>query len=200
MVSKWKLQAVTPDTCDPPSCKYVEMYDIEQPPPRTITVVAFMRVCPAHATTLPVGKMLWQDGNWKNLNDYIDYQRRWFRRLNHVQWLEKHPNEPLPSGIVSFTSDPVTPGSIPAPPQIEIDNMNQAYNLNKEHNRWKNQAVGAIKAAIGEDPQEVSWEFSGVGANRTMVVTSPDLSVSQRNQARSAMDIQFGPGKVSIDR
>jgi len=195
---KWKLQAVTPDTCEPPKCKYIEMYDVLSPPPRVMTVVAFERVCPGHAATVPIGVMLWQDGNWKNLAAYIAYQRKWFRRLNHVEWLVNHPDEEMPSGIAAFTSDPVTPGSVSAPPQVEIDNMNQAYNQNREHNRWKNVAVSAIRSELGDNEAEATWIFTGVGDARTVTVGSSELSVPQRNNVRSVMDIQFGLGKIEV--
>lgn len=196
---KWKLQSVEPDTCDLPGCRYIELWDVEQAPPRTITVVAFERICPGHATSVPVGKMLWEDGNWKDFKDYIAYQRKWFRRQNHIKWLIDNPGVPMPPQIARLTSDPVSPGSVSAPPQSEIDNMNQAYNQNREHNLWKNQAKKVITDQ-GISDETISWQFVGIGNTRTLTMTAPDLSIAQRNDARSAMDIQFGPGKITINK
>ena len=66
---RWKLQAVEPDTCDPPGCRYIEMYDVLVRP-HVLTVVAFDRVCPGHAASVPADVMLWQDGNWKDKKAY----------------------------------------------------------------------------------------------------------------------------------
>lgn len=91
MVNKWKVQASEPDTCDPPGCRYYEVWDaFAAPEDRVHTIAAFERMCPAHFDPdIPVGVMLWSDGHWKPLDEYIEYQRAWFRRLNHVEWLER---------------------------------------------------------------------------------------------------------------
>lgn len=200
MVEKWKLQGVQPDTCDPPGCYYIEMYDVLAPPPRIITVVAFNKVCPAHIATVSNTLMLWQDGNWKNKDAYIAYQKKWFRRLNHVEWLVDHPDEPMPDGVKNLTTDPITSGSVPAPSQAEIDGMNQAYNQSRKHNMWKNTAVRAIRDEGLTDDDKITWAWNGVGDARTLIVTAPALSTAQKNNARSKVDIQFGPGKVTIDK
>lgn len=198
-MSKWKLQGVQPDTCDLPGCNYIELWDVEEAPPRTIQIVAFKQVCPAHIATVPIGKMLWEDGNWKDLKDYIEYQRKWFRRQNHIAWLIDNPDEPMPKQIARLTSDPVSPGSVSAPPQAEIDNMSTVYAQNQEHNLWKNIAVQSI-VEEGIDREDISWVFTGIGNTRTLTVTAPGLSIAQRNNARSKVDIQFGPGKITINR
>ena len=198
-MSKWKLQAVEPDTCDSPGCRYIEMYDVLATPPRPIVIVAFDRVCPAHITTVPIGVMLWEDGNWKPKEDYINYQRKWFMRQNYLAWQIDHPDEAMPRTIRNSNDDPITTGSVSAPPQVEIDNMNQAYNQNREHNVWKNQAVQAITDE-GVEREGITWAFTGAGDARILTITAPTLSIAQRNDARSKVDIQFGPGKVIIER
>ena len=198
-MSKWKLQGVQPDTCDLPGCSYIELWDVEESPPRTMQIVAFKQVCPAHIANVPVGKILWEDGNWKDLDSYIQYQKDWFKFKNNEQWKIEHPDEKMPAIIVNFATEPITPGSISAPPQIEIDGMNTAYSQNQEHNLWKNVSLEAITDESIER-KGITWAFTGVGDDRTLTVTASVLSIAQRNNVRSKVDIQFGPGKITINR
>ncbi len=173
------------------------MYDVLAPPPRVLTVVAFDRLCPAHAADVPKTEMLWQDGNWKDKDAYLDYQRKWFRRLNYTEWLVNHPGIPMPDAIKDSTTDPITSGSQPAPPQVEIDGMNQAYRQNREHNLWKNVAMQAITDE-GIDRKEITWFWTGVGDARILTMVVPGLTPTQLNNALAKVDIQFGPGKIVI--
>ena len=144
---KIKMQAVEPDTCDPPGCRYLELWDVDAPAElREHRVAAFERTCPAHATDLPVGLLLWWDGNWKPLDRYVAYQRAWFRRLNHVEWLQRaaaleawyaarggrHPTarewaadgthpaaDPAARGLVGYAADNM-------PPQIAVFTVDPA--------------------------------------------------------------------------
>ena len=200
---KWKLQAVEPDTCDPPGCRYLEIWDAEvAPEARVHTVAAFERVCPAHADTVPSGVMQWADGNWKNLGAYIDYQRAWFRRLNHVEWLQRFPNgeQAMPPQIASYTADPVTPGSVAAPPQAQRDGLARAYGQNRDHNQRKNLAIGipgSVRAGI--DTSRITWTWTGAGDARVLTVNcGGQLTNQQRTQAQAICDVQFSPGKVVI--
>jgi len=198
---KWKVQAVEPDTCDPPGCRYLEVWDsLALPEDRVHTIAAFERVCAAHADDVPVGVMLWSDGNWKPLNAYIDYQRAWFRRLNHVEWLRDHPTEAMPPQIASYTSDPVTTGSVAAPDAAKLTGLARAYSRNKEHNARKNQTI-TIPASVraGIDTTKITWSWSGVGDARVLTVNcGGQLTNQQRTQAQNLADIQYGVGKVIV--
>lgn len=200
---KIKMQAVEPDTCDAPGCRYWETYDIDLPPEqRVMTIAYFERVCVAHADTVPADRMQWVDGNWKDAQAYLDYQRRWFRRLNHVEWKQRFPNDeqPMPPQIALYTSDPVTPGSVAAPTQAERDGMARAYGRNKEHNARKNQAIkmpGTVKAGI--DFSLITWSYSGAGDARVLTVNcGGQLTNQQRTQAQNLADIAYGAGKVVV--
>lgn len=92
--SKIKLQAVEPDTCDGhergEGCRYLELWDVRHTPEaREHRIGAFERICPAHDHDTPHGHLLWWDGNWKPADEYIEYQRAFFRHINHLEWLEK---------------------------------------------------------------------------------------------------------------
>jgi hypothetical protein len=52
-------------------------------------IAAFEQVCAAHKDDVPRGQMLWQDGNWKPLAAYLQYQRDWFLHLNWKEWMER---------------------------------------------------------------------------------------------------------------
>jgi len=127
---KWKIQAVEPNTCDPPGCRYYELWNSLSPPPATpVVVCAVVRICPPHAvaTNATKGTLLWEDGNWKDIKSYIQYQRDWFKWVNHQEWLARDPRDefgdrqPMPPQIAPFTTEPVTAGSVTAPPQAEQD-------------------------------------------------------------------------------
>lgn len=197
-MSKWKLQAIEPDTCDPPGCRYIELWDVEEPPPRTMQIVAFDRVCPAHPGIVSDNKMLWADGNWKDKKEYIDYQRKWFRRENHKRWLLEHPDEEMPRQISRLTSDPVTSGSVVAPPKKEIDAMNTIYAWNQEHNVRKNSVLSAVETTQGIDQNKAICSWSGIGDNRVLTVMILELTSQQVTSLQSLVDIQFGVGKTVI--
>ena len=197
---KWKLQAVEPDTCNTPGCRYIELWDVEADPLlRTQTVVAFDRVCAGHASTVSPDKMLWEDGNWKNKVAYIAYQRAWFRRLNHVAWLIDNPSEPMPPQIAEFTSDPVSPGSVASPSRAEVDGMNEAYAWNKRDNIRKNTSLDLVETEVGTR-DEATWDFTGTGDTRTLTVTEPTLNDAEAARVQSALDIQFGTDEVTVSR
>ncbi len=196
----WKLQGVEPDTCDPPGCRYIELWDsLSDPLTRTHTVVGYDRVCPAHTENVVTDKLLWEDGNWKDKAAFIQYQRNWFRHENHVRWLVENPGEQMPPQIASFTSDPVTSGSVAPPPQAEIDGMANAYAMTKTHNNWKNTIRSAAISVEGAGEDEVSWYWVGVGDSRVLHVVLPTLNNQQRNRLQSIADIQFGVGKIVVE-
>lgn len=197
---KWKLQAVEPDTCDPPGCRYLEWWDAEaDPDDRVHTVAAFDRVCPAHADTVPTTEMLGFDGNWKPKKEYIEYQRAWFRRLNHIEWLERFPegDEPMPPQIAGFTSDPTTTGSVSPPPVAAREGMVRAYGRNRGDNQRKNLSL-LLPVDPDLDPSQAEWSFTGTGDNRVLTIAWRALSPARRDQAQRIADIQFGPGKVIV--
>lgn len=204
---KIKLQAIEPDTCDGANegrgCRYIELWDVEAPAAqRTHEIVAFDRMCAAHFDpSVDLTVMKWADGNWKPKDAYIAYQREWFLRLNHVEWLAKRPNELMPPQIAGKTVDPVTTGSRPAPPQSHIDGMARAGALNRQHNNWKALARLAAKAERSTvDDTTFSWSWTGTGDNRALRVnTGGQLTAQQRGRALAALDIQFGAGRIVIE-
>lgn len=200
---KWKLQAVEPDTCSSPGCRYLEWWDVEvAPEDRVHTVAAFERVCAAHADGLEVSPdlMLGFDGNWKPRKEYIEYQRAWFRRLNHVEWLEKNPDEPMPETIRGFTEDPKTTGSVAPPPQKHRDGLAKAYGRNKADNQRKNLAIRLVPGLKDHDTFAVDWAFEGKGDARKLRVNyKGKLNAQERKDAQAIADIQFGPGSVTVE-
>lgn len=188
---KWKLQAVEPDTCEPPGCRYLELWDVEADPlTRVHTVVGFDRVCPAHDDDVPFDKMLWADGHWKDKKAYIEYQRAWFRHQNHKEWLARGTDEPMPATIAAYGKEPQTSGSVTPPAQAQVDGMTRAYGRNRQDNQRKNQVVDAARLhGVGR----AEWHFD---AERVLHVKVP---ANARPQVQSLADIQFGQGKVIIE-
>lgn len=229
LTSKWKLQAVEPDTCDPPGCRYLELWDVYADPiARTHEVVAVERVCPAHRTTTKAayGKMRWADGNWKDAASYIEYQQRWFRWLNHQEWLAKQQQlvayrianpddfippdlagygDPMPDTLRPHRDEPTTAGSVAPPAQAEIDDLARVARWNREHNLRKNMALSAMAEQIAPDAGPViheaaTWRWEGHGDNRVLRITANGkLNTPQRARAKAAMDIQFGNDKILIE-
>jgi len=195
-----KLQWVEPDTCEKPSCRYLELWNTDDPPlTRTHKVAGFERQCSAHADPdIPLGVLLWDDGNWKNLDAYIEYQRAWFRHQNYKEWQIKHPDEPMPPSIRRSGREPVTSGTVDRPAQVKRDAMATAYALNREHNARKNVIVNAAKLE-GADRDDVSWSWEGVGDTRILHLVASTLTGQQRTNVQSVADIQFGPGLVAVE-
>lgn len=198
----WKLQAWEPDTCASPSCRIYMWWDAElAPESRVHTVAGYERVCSVHTTDYPVGKLqsVW-DGNWRDMGQFIDYQRAFYRRRNHVEWLEKHPNDAMPETIAGFTSDPVSPGSVAEPPLAERNGLARAYAWGLEHNSRKNLTISippAVRAGI--DVSRITWGWSGTGDSRVLTINcGGQLTNQQRTQAQNIADTQFGAGKVVI--
>lgn len=201
-MSKWKLQAVEPDTCEGVAqgqgCRYIELWDVEADPlTRTHTVVSFDRVCAVHQDTVVTDKILWADGNWKDKKAYIEYQRAWFRHQNYLEWQQKHPDEAMPPQIASHSSEPATTGSVTPPQLLEVDGMNRVYQLNLEHNTRKNQIL-VLAEAEGIDRKSVTYRWEGRDSSRVLRVTLPGSQLS-KGRIQSASDIQFGPGKVVVE-
>ncbi len=206
-MSKWKIQAIEPDTCEPPGCRYLELWDVETDPlTRTHTIVAFDRVCAAHSTPeieahIAADEMLWADGNWKPKASYLEYQRAWFRRLNHVEWLRDHPREQMPETIRGLTADPVTTGSKSVPPQARLDALARVGGWNRRDNLRKNLAIDAMAQERGQgfDRNTVTGAWAGAGEARVLHVTAGQLTAQQRGRVQSALAIQFGPNAVVLD-
>jgi len=200
-----KTQAWEPDTCAAGErpCRILILWDTDQAPElREHRVAAFERTCSAHADDLPEGVMLWWDGNYKPLTEYIAYQRAFFLRRNHTEWQARFPNgeQPMPETIASYTSDPVTTGSVAAPEAAKLTGLARAYSRNNQHNARKNQAIGipgSVRAGI--DLTRITWTYSGVGDARVLTVNcGGQLTTQQRNQAQNLADTAFGPGKVVV--
>lgn len=194
---KWKTQAVEPDTCEGAAqgkgCRYVEIWDVEADPLTRMHITAAVeRTCAAHADTVPQGKMLWADGNWKPFKEYIEYQRAWFRHLNHKKWLIENPDEPMPPEIAGYADEPHTTGSVNAPSQAEIDALHRVAGWNRADNLKKNSMVELAKRE-GADP---SWHFEGHGDSRVLRVGNAG---ARKQRIQDAVDIQFGPNKVVVE-
>jgi hypothetical protein len=209
---KWKIQSVEPNTCEPPGCRYYELWDSLSPPPATPVVICSIgRICPAHAVATSAArlKLLWADGNWKAIGAYIQYQRNWFKWVNHQEWLARNPldefgdPQPMPPQIASFSTEPVSPGSVAAPPKAEIDDMDRIYAWNREHNNRMGQSVAIMLAERTFDDaqkERITWRFEGVGDTRVFYINSGGLlSNEERTRVQAAADIAFGPGKVVVE-
>ena len=96
-----KLQWVEPDTCEKPSCRYLELWNTDDSAlTRTHKIAGFERQCSAHADPdIPLGVLLWDDGNWKSLDAYITYQRAWFLHQSYKKWKINHPDKEMPPSI-----------------------------------------------------------------------------------------------------
>lgn len=71
------------------------------------------------------------------------------------------------------------------------------YAANYEENRRKNVAIGIAKTTRPTmDEKQVRWSFRADGTLDLVIGT--DFTAQQRNQVRSAVDLQFGPGKVVL--
>ena len=218
---KWKIQSVEPDSCEPftlpdgrqvNGCRYYELWDSLSPPPATPVVICGIdRVCPAHAVATPAGrgKLRWADGNWKDFKSYIQYQRSYFKWINHQEWLARDPRDefgdrqPMPEQIVPFSAEPVTPGSVAAPPAAEQADLTRVYNWNKDHNNRQGQALAimlAERAFTDGQRDAVVRRFTGVGDARVFRINSAGLlTAQQRTRVQAAADLQFGPGKVVVE-
>lgn len=194
-----KLQTWEPDTCDSPACQIVQRFDTDNPGVGPV-IVGYERVCPAHAATYPVGKMLWADGNWKNTTAYQQYQRNWFLWRNHQQWLIDHPSEPMPPSVVPWANEPTTPGSVTAPSGAELSGKGQIDGWVAGHNGRKNLTISAGESVRpGLDRSRITWSWTGAGDTRVLTVNfGGQLTTAQRNQLQSLVDTQFGTGKVVI--
>jgi hypothetical protein len=198
-----KTQAVEPDTCEQPGCRYLELWDTDEPAEtRQIKIAAFERVCAAHTDDVPVGVMQWWDGNWKTISEYIAYQREFFLRRNHLEWKQRFPNneQPMPAAIASKTVDPVTPGSVAAPAAAKITGLTRAYSRNRNDNTRKNTMLtvpGTVRAGV--DTTRITWSYSGTGDSRVLTINcGGQLTTQQRNQAQSIADAQYGVGRVIV--
>jgi hypothetical protein len=66
----------------------------------------------------------------------------------------------------------------------------------QEENTRKNLAILIAQSVrTGLRAEDVVWSFDGT---RRFVMTVPGATNQQKNQMRSAADLQFGPGKVVI--
>jgi hypothetical protein len=209
---KWKIQAVEPNTCEPPGCRYYELWDSLSPPPATPVVVCGVdRICPAHAVASRAtkGKLKWADGNYKDFKSYIQYQRNWFKWVNHQEWLARNPldefgdPQPMPPQIVSFATEPVTPGSVTTPALAEINDLNRCYAWNQDHNNRAGQtkAIMLAERVFDEAQQErITSRFEGAGDTRVFFINSGGLLTNEeRTRVQAACDIQFSPGKVVVE-
>jgi len=193
-----KLQWVEPDTCEKPGCRYLELWNTDDPPfERTHNIAGFERQCSAHADPdIPLGVMLWDDGNWKGLDAYIAYQREWFRWLDFKNWQIKHPDKEMPPQMRKSDVEPVTSGTVARPAQVKRDALDAAYALNRDHNVRKNIMVKAATLE-GAEPDDVSWSWVGAGDSRVLHFAA-SLTGQQRTSVQAIADIQFGPGLVVV--
>ena len=200
----WKLQAIEPDTCDPPGCRYLEWWNTDDPPEtRQHFHGGFERVCPAHADPdIEIGVLLspW-DGNWRDAKAFIEYQRAFFRRRNHVEWLARGITDAMPAAIASYTTDPVSPGSIAEPVLAKRDALARGYQRNKDHNVRKNAMLNAASVEKADINLElVRWRWEGTGDARVLYIHSGgQLSAQQRTRLQNLANIQFGVGRVVIE-
>ncbi len=197
-------------------CRYYELWNSLDRLGTPIVVCSSERICSGHAvgTEAAKGKLKWADGNWKDVGNYITYQRDWFRWLNRLEWIARDPRDrqgnpqPIPEQIASFTSEPTTPGSVTSPSQAEQDDLTTMYEWNRDHNDRKGTALDIMRTELNVGTEEerktfdesISWRFEGTGDTRLLYVDSGGLlSVAERTRVASAADIQFGLDKVVVE-
>lgn len=204
---KWKLQAVEPDTCEIDSngrgCRYYEWWDAEANPLTRIHIIAaFERLCAAHTTDIPQGVMLGFDGNWKPTDEYIAYQRDYFKHVNHVEWLARGLKlSDMPAEIKSHAQEPKTTGSVDAPPPEHIAGLERAGEWNRSHNVRKNHTLDLAAKEHGNlnrDLVAVTW--TGKGDSRVLHIhSSGQLTQSHQSRIVAATNIQFGNNSVVVE-
>lgn len=195
-----KLQWVEPDTCEKPSCRFLQLWNTDDPPlTRTHRVAGFERQCLAHADpNIPLGVMLWDDGNWKNMDAYIAYQREWFRWLDYKNWQIKHPDKKMPPQMRKSDVEPVTSGTVTTPEKVNTDAMDTAYDRVIENNVRKNVLVNAA-TLTGAKREDVSWYWVGAGDGRVLHIVASILTGRQKIDLQAIADIQSGIDKVIIE-
>ena len=201
-----KLQSIEPDTCatGEQPCRLIQRFDTDATP-RVVETVGIERTCSAHTGTFPANRILWADGNWKSASAYITYQRDWFRWRNLQQWQQRvaageNIGAPPPQ-IASFTTEPATSGSVPAPSAGEVAGLNQIATWNASHNARKNLTLSAVIVEYGRQLEDagVTWSWAGVGDARVLTIRlNGILSTQKVSRVQNAADIQFGPGRVVI--
>ncbi len=105
------------------------------------------------------------------------------------------------------TESPTT-GTVARPAQAEVDDLDRVYAWVMQHDDWMTTALGAMRQELGLSTKEElkqfqetsSWHFEGTGDARLLYVNSGGLlSNQERNRVESAIEIQFGPGKVVVE-
>ena len=231
MPSKWKLQRSYPTICeltpevfnwiDPIEgpmvetkfigCVFITVWDILLPPGTRIhTIASVERVCNAHAVGTPVvnDKLLWQDGNWKDHDRYIQYQKDWFLNLLVKQWNARKvgglidPNEPLMEELLPFRVEPTTPGSVTAPPAAEITDMERLFNWNIENDARLGDTLEIIQTeTLEKNTQALATHVWSLAGDSRLLTINPNqgLNANTTNKIQADVDVQFGPGKVVIE-
>lgn len=236
MPPKWKLNRVTPLICDRTpgeisytipetgeeiieirreGCVYHHLWDVLSPKPWFPIIAGLEKICPAHiaVTDAAKGKLLWADGNWKDLEAYQDYQRKWFLWIGNVKWKARvqagliPASEPMPKANVQWSNEPPTSGTVPTPTQAEMDDMVLVSGWVRENMDRFGVTKALFIQELGittEEQQKLFdaawiWRMEGHGDSRLLYVSGSLLSNLQISRVESAVDIQFGPGKVVVE-
>lgn len=236
MPPKWKLNRVTPIICDrtkveftyvipetgeeiteirEEGCVYHHMWDVLRNPWLPPVVVSMEKICPAHvaSTGAAEGKLLWADGKWKDLEDYQDYQRKWFLWLGNVKWKARvragliPASETMPQNNAKWPNEPPTSGTVITPSQAEIDDMGLVSSWVLGHMDRFTVTKELFMQELGITTEEQVqlfdaawiWRMEGHGDNRLLYVSSFLLANSQISRVEASLDIQFGPGKVVVE-
>lgn len=64
--------------------------------------------------------------------------------------------------------------------------------VHKGENRVKNQALAAVVAVAGVEPDEVGWRF---GPDRALIVTLPARAKGRKTEIQRAADATTSPGR-----
>lgn len=243
MATLWKLNRFGPSVCNrvpvqityydgeeekteirPTGCIYHHLFDVLAPPysqTRIPRVASIERICSAHevSSNAAKGKLLWGDGNWKDLDLYIEYQREWFHWLDNRRWKAKieagvPDYDEIPKQIAKYSIEPIPPGSVRAPSTPEVSDMNRIFNWVHQQDAWLGTCISLLAVESGIDPpskratklamrafrKQLGWKFIGAGDNRALIFESNGVvNSTQLSRIRDIISIQFGPGKIVLN-
>ncbi len=230
--SKWHVKLLRPAICDRPACMVYEIFDAMAPNPgATLVVAAIPFVCAGHAvgTDAGQGTLRWMDGNFKDLADYIDYQKQYFFYINNQEWQTRVADGDIPrpwdrpamtsaqileaqrmptikfrgvsKPLADWGVEPVTTGSVTPPSLEEIIDLDQVYSWVMEHDDRLMQTHAMMKVENSDyDRRLAVATWTSTGATRVMHINSNgQLSSVEQSKVQNIADIQFGPGKVMVD-
>lgn len=229
--SKWHVQGLRPAICEKPACQVYEIFDaMAVDPNATLVVAAIPFKCKGHATATNAGAgtLRWMDGNFKNLADYIDYQKQYFFYINNQEWQTRVANGDIPRPwnrpsmtpeailraqvmptvnfrgksipLSNWGTEPPTTGTVTSPSLAEVTDLERIYDWVMMHDDWASQTYAMMTAEkFGFLREFAITTWVGVGDSRVLHINSGDqLNKVEQTRVQDSADIQFGPGKVTV--